>query len=103
MVTGNQFGTDTWMVGRTCPCKVCQTMLAAAPAPPFGDGWLTDSDLYYLRSIKRQMLEVRSALADEASFSLGGEAFADNIDWLDCFIEKHERPLPPPPNQGDKL
>ena len=52
---------------------------------------LSDNDLYYLRSIKRQLDEVKEALADTAAFSLGGMALADNLDWLDCFIDKHTR------------
>lgn len=52
---------------------------------------LSDNDLYYLRSIKRQLDEVKEALPDTAAFSLGGTAFADNLDWLDCFIDKHTR------------
>ena len=47
---------------------------------------LSDNDLYYLRSIKRQLDEVKEALADTTAFSLGGMALADNLDWLDCFI-----------------
>jgi hypothetical protein len=52
---------------------------------------MTEADLYYLRSILHYLQEVRGALADTAAFSLGGEALNDNIDWLDCFIEKHDR------------
>ena len=52
---------------------------------------LSDNDLYYLRSIKRQLDEVKEALADTAAFSLGSMALADNLDWLDCFIDKHTR------------
>lgn len=52
---------------------------------------MSANDLYYLRSILRQLREVQGALADTAAFSLGGEALADNIDWLDCFIERNER------------
>lgn len=29
--TGNPCGTDTWMVGYTCPCPSCQRRLAAQP------------------------------------------------------------------------
>lgn len=54
---------------------------------------LTEHDLYYLRSIQRQLSEMKEALAD---FSLGGLALADNLEWLDCFIDKHERAEPPP-------
>jgi hypothetical protein len=51
---------------------------------------LTDNDLHYLRCIKRRLGELKEALADTAQFSLGGQAFADEIDWLDCFIDQHE-------------
>lgn len=54
---------------------------------------LTESDLYYLRSIQRQLEMVKESLADETAFSLGGMAFADNVDWLDCFIDANERAL----------
>lgn len=56
---------------------------------------LTENDLYYLRSIYRQLKEVHEALADTAAFSTGGLACADNLDWLDCFIDKHERAMQP--------
>lgn len=52
---------------------------------------MTENDLHYLRSILRHLRQVQSAMADAARFSLGGEALADNIDWLDCFIDKNER------------
>ena len=52
---------------------------------------LPEGDLYYLRCIKRRLTEFKDALADTASFSLQGQAFADEIDWLDCFIDHHER------------
>jgi hypothetical protein len=51
---------------------------------------LTDNDLHYLRSILGHLREVRSIAT---AFSLGGEALADNIDWLDCFIDKHQKAL----------
>lgn len=56
---------------------------------------ITESDLYYLRSIKRQMTTVKEALADETGFSIGGMAFTDNLDWLDCFIDEFERAAQP--------
>lgn len=52
---------------------------------------MTENDLYYLRAIKRRLDEFKDALADTAAFSLGGQAFADEINWLDCFIDQHER------------
>lgn len=49
---------------------------------------LTDQDIYYLRSIYRQLRQVMLSSDD---LSLGGEVLADNVNWLDCFIEKQER------------
>ena len=54
---------------------------------------ITEHDLYYLRSILRNLREIRK-IAD--GLSLGGVALADNIDWLDCFIDKHQRALHEP-------
>ena len=44
-------------------------------------------ELYYLEAILRRLREVKEALADTAAFSLGGQAIADEIDWLDCYID----------------
>lgn len=52
---------------------------------------LYESDLHYLGCIKRRLTEFKEALADTAAFSLAGQAFADELDWLDCFIDQHER------------
>lgn len=52
---------------------------------------ISESDLHYLRSIKMQMQLIKEAWLGETRFSLQGVTFADTIDWLDCFIEKHER------------
>jgi hypothetical protein len=53
---------------------------------------LSDNDLYYLRSILRNLGELQSvAHMSTIQPSLGGEALADNIDWLDCFIDANER------------
>lgn len=50
---------------------------------------MTEHDLYYLRSILGNLRQFRKALDNEAS--LGDEVLSDNIDWLNCFIDKHER------------
>lgn len=63
---------------------------------------LTDNELYYLRSIKRQLTEVREAMADTSGLSLGNMALADNLDWLDCFIDQHERATQLPSGLGEK-
>jgi len=52
---------------------------------------VTESDLHYLRSILRQLREVRSWMKEGPT--LGGEVLADNIDWLDCFIDKYEKEM----------
>jgi hypothetical protein len=51
-------------------------------------GQMSEDDLFYLRSILGHLRELRSVVEGA---SLGGEALADNIDWLDCFIDKHSR------------
>ena len=50
---------------------------------------MSPNDLHYLRSILDHLREVRSSI--KYGPTLGGEVLADNIDWLDCFIDKHER------------
>lgn len=52
---------------------------------------LTDNDLYYLRTIGRRLVEYRKSLGDVDGLSLGILALADEIEWLDCFIDQHER------------
>lgn len=47
-----------------------------------------DDDLHYLRSILYLLRSLRQ-LVDGASLS--GEVLADNIDWLDCYIDRLER------------
>lgn len=46
-------------------------------------------DLHYLRSILGQLREVQKSL--DHGPSLGGEVLADNINWLDCYIDSLER------------
>jgi hypothetical protein len=55
---------------------------------------MTDHDLHYLRSILDHLREIRRS---QQWVTLGGEVLADNIDWLDCFIDKHRRALEPKP------
>lgn len=50
---------------------------------------LSEQDLYYLKSIRRQLEEVHKTM--ESGPTLGGEVLANNCDWLDCFIDKHEK------------
>jgi hypothetical protein len=54
---------------------------------------MTDQDLHYLRSILEHLRSLRAIADKYGGPGLPGEALADNIDWLDCFIDKHERAL----------
>jgi hypothetical protein len=51
------------------------------------------SPIYYLRSILRQMEGLRDFVGscEVLTPSIGSEVLADNIDWLDCFLDEHER------------
>jgi|SRR6266436_2063691 len=46
---------------------------------------MSENDLFYLRSILGQLREFQSVILKGPP--LGGEVLADNIDWLDCFID----------------
>ena len=48
------------------------------------------NELHYLRSILGNLREVQAAIITDGP-SLGGEVLADNIDWLDCYIDARER------------
>jgi len=50
---------------------------------------MSDQDLHYLKSILAQLRELRDSRVHGPTLS--GQILADNIDWLDCFIDKHER------------
>jgi hypothetical protein len=49
---------------------------------------MTDVELHYLRCIWRRLLQLKKEVED---YSLAADALADEIDWLDCFIDRHER------------
>lgn len=51
----------------------------------------SSNDLHYFKSILGHMREIQDAVADSAGLSLGNMALADNIDWLDCYIDAKER------------
>jgi hypothetical protein len=54
----------------------------------------THHDLYYLRSIKRNLDELRGVLnARPAIYGLAGMTLDDNRNWLDCFIVMCESEL----------
>jgi hypothetical protein len=49
---------------------------------------LSENDLYYMRAILGHLRELRKIAG---GLNLGSEALADEIDWLDCYIDKHQR------------
>ena len=51
---------------------------------------MSESDLYYLRTILRRLRAFKQLISDDG-LSLGSEALADEIDWLDCFIDAKAR------------
>lgn len=60
--------------------------------------------LHYLRCVLRRLETLKDALPDEMGLSLGNIALADEIDWLDCYIDSLERAGQPPSPEavGDK-
>lgn len=54
---------------------------------------LSANDLHYLRSIYGQLNDTLKFIRRKHDFGimLGIEILADNLDWLDCFIEQHSR------------
>jgi hypothetical protein len=55
---------------------------------------MTEHDLFYLRSILRNLDELRQIsmeLVEAVGYGVANEALADNRDWLDCFIARFER------------
>jgi uncharacterized small protein (DUF1192 family) len=55
---------------------------------------LKEQDFHYLRSILGQLCEVRAFInrhVGGSNIALGDMVLADNIDWLDCFIDKQGR------------
>lgn len=56
---------------------------------------MAEDELHYLRSILGNLREVRKYTERHGRVgpSLAGELLADNIDWLDCYIDKVERSL----------
>lgn len=53
---------------------------------------IVPNDLHMLRSIHRQLLTLKVLVVEShETNSLGLEVLADNINWLDCFIDEHHR------------
>lgn len=57
----------------------------------------TDGTLHYLRSILGQLRMLRAIADKHGGPALPGEVLADNIDWLDCYIDRLERGRSKPP------
>jgi hypothetical protein len=52
---------------------------------------MSGSNVYYLESIKRQLEQLQDNRIEEASWSLQDEVLADNMNWLDCYIDELKR------------
>jgi hypothetical protein len=53
---------------------------------------MTEHEIYYLKSCLESLRSFRALVNTvDKGFSLGDMVLADNIDWLNCFIDKHER------------
>lgn len=57
---------------------------------------LVRTDLHYLGSILKSLSKYKSIEQDDIEdrgFQVGDEVLSDNLDWLSCYIDKHERAL----------
>lgn len=55
---------------------------------------LSQHDLFYLRSIKRNLDELNglsASMAEATGYGTADAALDDNRNWLNCFIDQHER------------
>ena len=56
-----------------------------------------NTNIYYLKSCLRNLKELQEFMdgifpEDSGAYpTIGSEILADNIDWLDCYIEKLEK------------
>ena len=53
----------------------------------------TDNDLYYLRCISRRLAEFQEAMDGIDALTIGGEAMADERDWLEDYIDQQARAI----------
>ena len=54
---------------------------------------LTEQEIYYLRSILRNLEQFKGLVDEQTSIlgpSIGSEVLADNINWLDCFVDAEQ-------------
>jgi len=56
-------------------------------------GGTTDHDLYYLRCIGRRLAEFQEALDGIDALTIGGDAMADERDWLDDYLHRQTAAL----------
>jgi hypothetical protein len=54
---------------------------------------MTEQEHYYLSSILRNLLEFRTAVSVDFAPTIGTEVLSDNINWLECFIERGSKGL----------
>ena len=73
--------------------RIVSAIEPAAPTVQEAARVLNDHQLYYLRAIARRLDEFQEALDGIDALTIGGEALADERDWLDCFIDEQTRAL----------
>lgn len=52
---------------------------------------MTEQEKYYFNTILRRLRSYECLLEDTPLPTLGSEALADEINWLDCWIDEHSR------------
>ena len=63
-----------------------------------------DEILYYLRSCLRNLKELQEVTSDTFQPSIGSETLADNVDWLECYIESlSAQPAGEPSEETERL
>lgn len=86
--------------------KLCDMALAYLDTQPPKVAAPVDANaIYYLKSIKRNLDELKeftTMLIELKGHGIASEAHADNRDWLDCFIDEHERKLQSPDSREPK-
>ncbi|MEM8695226.1 MAG: hypothetical protein AAGE05_04295 [Pseudomonadota bacterium] len=80
---GQILGDDPICIGRVTS-ETVNAIAALSEATPGQAAELRNSDTYYLRPILRHLREYQGLC--EMGPSVGTEALADNIEWLDCRI-----------------
>ena len=52
---------------------------------------INDQELFYLRSVLKYLQEFKGLIPDDLGLSLGNLVLAEDVDWLDCWIDHEDR------------